>query len=305
MRRHRLHASAPGVRHPVDVPTPKGRHRRHAGIALVAALVGVTACSQDQDGTDDAGDGADSTTQDADPSATPRAETATTEPAEPATTVASSTTIAPRIDPAAPTMSWRSDRGWVELPAAPRATPQRTWTAGGDGIGAFVQGQSIVTVAPGPTGIGTTVGSIDPATGEPQWSTDVTLEDPLPPRVPIGESAIALENATASVVLDNADGRLLFDGTANGIAPTLAATATHLVVSERRLIDRATGTDALAREGLGVSGGQVIFEGASTFGVIDAATAAPAWEAPQTGAGATSIIDELALRSAVGPPAPP
>jgi outer membrane protein assembly factor BamB len=182
---------------------------------------------------------------------------------------------------------WSAQTGWREAPPAAITAPRERWRVPArlDDDGAYATEDGVIAVV-ARDGDTATVRRIDAASGTDLWR--VSLRDvAMPAEVTVSPdgSLVAVASELTTVVMDAADGRVVWRGAAVGGLPR-ADSLDDLV-----LVDVSEGTAAVDRgtgairwqtpEFVQVFGTSLLVSNTAGFSLLDPATGTPVWTKPR------------------------
>lgn len=182
---------------------------------------------------------------------------------------------------------WSAQNGWREAPPAAITAPRERWRVPArlDDDGASATADGVIALVER-TGDTATVRRIDAASGTDMWSvplSDVAM--PADVAVSPGGSLVAVAGEPTTVVMDAADGRVVWRGDVRSALPRVES------LGDLVLLDVSDGTAAIDR-GTGavrwrtpqfveVFGTKLLVDSPTDFSLLDPATGAQVWTKPR------------------------
>jgi outer membrane protein assembly factor BamB len=182
---------------------------------------------------------------------------------------------------------WSAQNGWQAAPPAAITAPRERWRVPArlDDDGAYATADGVIALVER-DGDTVTVRRIDAASGTDMWSvplSDVAM--PADVAVSPGGSLVAVAGEPTTVVMDAADGRVVWRGDVGSALPRVES------LGDLVLLDVSDGTAAIDR-GTGairwrtpqfveVFGTRLLVDSPTDFSLLDPATGAPVWTKPR------------------------
>jgi outer membrane protein assembly factor BamB len=180
---------------------------------------------------------------------------------------------------------WSAQNGWQAAPSAPIKAPRERWRVPVrvDG-GAYATTDGVVAIVES-DGDTATVRRIDAAAGRDMWRVplpDVAM--PATVAVSPGGSLVAVAGSSTTVVMDAADGRVLWRGKGLGGLPRVESVGDLILLDVPEgtaVIDRGTGAIRWQTPNfVEVSGTSLFVDDTNGYSVLDPATGTPLWTKP-------------------------
>lgn len=182
---------------------------------------------------------------------------------------------------------WTAQNGWREAPPAAITAPRERWRvpARQDDDGAYATADGVIALVER-DGDTATVRRIDATSGTDLWRVplpEVTM--PADVTVSPGGSLVAVAGEPTTVVMDAADGRVVWRGPAGGGLPRVDSLGDLVILSVSdgtAAIDRGTGAIRWqTQQFVEVFGTRLLVDDPAAFSLLDPATGAPVWTRPR------------------------